>query len=375
MIVKIFDLRREYETLREDMVRLFEQVHLDGEFILGKHVQAFEEAFANYLGVRYSLGVGSGTDAIRIGGLACGLRKGDKLVTTPNTYIATAMALSMHGVLPVLCDIEPETYNMDPDRLEEVLAREQGVRLCIPVHLYGHAASMDEILELCKRYGASVFEDACQAHGALYKGKKVGTFGKAAAFSFYPTKNLGCQGDGGAIAASDEETYRNAHSLRNYGQTDKHVHVVEGFNSRLDELQAAILSFKLTRLDAWNGQRRELATVYKRELQDTPLILPQEKPWARHVYHLFVVRSKKRDKLQEYLKTKGVSTLIHYPTPIHLQEVYKHLGYKRGDFPHAEQAATEILSLPMYPGLREDEVLYVCETIKAFYTNLHSKIE
>jgi dTDP-4-amino-4,6-dideoxygalactose transaminase len=375
MIVKIFDLQREYESLREEFMRAFEQVHLGGEFILGQHVKRFEEAFANYLGVRYSLGVGSGTDAIRIGGLGCGLGKGDKLVTTPNTYIATTMALSIHGATPVLCDIDPETYNMDPERLEEVLAREQGVRLCIPVHLYGHAAPMDEILELCKRYEVSVFEDACQAHGALYKGKKVGTFGKAAAFSFYPTKNLGCQGDGGAIATSDEETYGNAHRLRNYGQTDKHVHVVEGFNSRLDELQAAILSFKLTRLDAWNEQRRKLAALYKRELQDTPLVLPQEKPWAYHVYHLFVVRSKERDKLQEYLKTRGVSTLIHYPTPIHLQEVYRHLGHKQGDFPHAERAAAEILSLPMYPGLREDEVLYVCEAIKAFYTNLHSKIE
>ena len=367
MIVKIFDLRREYESFREEFMRAFDQVHLAGEFILGKHVKTFEEAFASYLGARYSLGVGSGTDAIRVGGLACGLREGDKLITTPNTYISTAMALSIHGVVPVLCDIDPETYNMDPERLGEALAREQGVRLCIPVHLYGHAAAMDEILELCKRYGVSVFEDACQAHGALYKGKKVGTFGKAAAFSFYPTKNLGCQGDGGAIATSDEETYWNAHRLRNYGQTDKHVHVIEGFNSRLDELQAAILSFKLTRLDAWNEERRRLAMLYKKALQDTPLILPQEKPWAYHVYHLFVVRSKERDKLQEYLKTRDVSTLIHYPTPIHLQEVYRHLGHEQGDFPHAERAAAEILSLPMYPGLREDEVLYVCEAIKAFY--------
>jgi dTDP-4-amino-4,6-dideoxygalactose transaminase len=368
MIVKIFDLQREYEALRDELVRIFEQVHLDGEFILGKSVKAFEDAFAGYLGVRFSLGVGSGTDALRIGGLGCGLARGDQVVTTPNTYIATTMALSIHGVRPFLCDIEPETYNMDPERLEEVLKRERGVRLCIPVHLYGHAAPMDEIIGLCDRYGVSVLEDACQAHGALYKGKKVGTFGKAAAFSFYPTKNLGCQGDGGALVTSDEETYRHAHQLRNYGQADKHVHVIEGFNSRLDELQAAILSFKLARLDAWNEQRRGLAALYKRELEETPLVLPQEKPWAYHVYHLFVIRSKERHDLQEYLKTRGVSTLIHYPTPIHLQEVYKNIGYKRGDFPHAERAATEILSLPMYPGLREDEVQYVCDAIKAFYT-------
>ncbi|HVN25536.1 MAG TPA: DegT/DnrJ/EryC1/StrS family aminotransferase [Syntrophorhabdales bacterium] len=367
MIVKIFDLQREYEALRKDMLRLFEQVHLGGEFILGKHVKTFEEDFATYIGSRWTVGVGSGTDAIRIGGLACGLKAGDKLVTTPNTYIATAMALSMHGVTPVLCDIEPDTHNMDPDRLEEVLKKEKNVQLCIPVHLYGHAAPMDEILGCCKRHGVSVFEDACQAHGASYKGKKVGTFGKAAAFSFYPTKNLGCQGDGGAITTSDEETYKSASRLRNYGQTDKHVHVVEGFNSRLDELHAAFLSFKLRELDTWNEQRRKLAALYRRELEGTPLVLPVEKPYAYHVYHLFVVRSKTRDALQEYLKGKGVSTLIHYPTPIHLQEVYRHLGYKRGDFPHAEQGAAEILSLPMYPGLREDEVLYVCGTIKAFF--------
>ena len=367
MIVKMFDLQREYEAVRDELVGAFEAVHLGGEFILGKHVKAFEEEFANYLGMRYAIGVGSGTDAIRIGGLGCGLAKGDKLVTTPNTYIATAMALSMHGITPVFCDIDPETYNMDPDHLEQVLSKEPDVRLCIPVHLYGHAAPMDEILAVCKRYGAAVMEDACQAHGALYKGKKVGTFGRAAAFSFYPTKNLGCQGDGGAVATDDEEIYRTMHRLRNYGQADKHVHVMEGFNSRLDELQAAILQFKLTRLDAWNDRRRKLASLYKRELLDTPLILPEEKPWAYHVYHLFVVRSKQREALQEYLTARGISTLIHYPTPIHFQEVYRHLGYKTGAFPVAEHLSKEILSLPMYPGLREDEVLYVCEAVKAFY--------
>ncbi len=367
MIVKIFDLQREYATLRRDMLRVFEQVHLGGEFILGNQVKTFEEAFAAYLGSRHAVGLGSGTDAIRIGGLACGLERGDKIVTTPNTYIATAMALSVHGMQPLLCDIDLETYNMDPERLEEILKREKGVRLCIPVHLYGHAAPMDEILGLCERYGVSVLEDACQAHGALYKGRKVGTFGKGAAFSFYPTKNLGCQGDGGALITSDEQVYRNAHRLRNYGQTDKHVHVVEGFNSRLDELHAAFLSLKLKKLDGWNEERRKIAGVYLDGLKTLPLSLPVEKSYAYHVYHLFVVRSAKRDELQEYLKSKGVGTLIHYPTPIHLQEVYRGLGYKRGDFPHAEKSAAEILSLPMYPGLSQDEALYVCGAIKAFY--------
>jgi dTDP-4-amino-4,6-dideoxygalactose transaminase len=299
--------------------------------------------------------------------LSCGLVRGDKLVTTPNTYIATAMALSMHGITPVFCDVDPETYNMDPVRLEEIFSREEGVRLCIPVHLYGHAAPMDEILVVCRKYGAAVMEDACQAHGALYKGRIVGTFGRAAAFSFYPTKNLGCQGDGGAVTTSDEETYLKMLKLRNYGQSDKHVHVIEGFNSRLDELQAAILQLKLTRLPAWNSRRRELAALYRQGLAGTPLVLPVEKPWAHHVYHLFVVRTTERQALQAYLAERGVSTLVHYPTPIHLQKVYEHLGYKAGAFPVAERMSEEILSLPLYPALRDEEVLYVCETIRAFY--------
>jgi dTDP-4-amino-4,6-dideoxygalactose transaminase len=367
MAVRIFDLQREYESMRPELLRAFEEVHLGGEFILGKHVKAFEETFARYIGSRYALGVGSGTDAIRIGGLACGLAKGDKLVTTPNTYIATVMALSMHGVRPLFCDVDPDTDNMDPEALDAVLKKEPGVRLCIPVHLYGHPAPVDEILSICAQHGVSVLEDACQAHGALYKGRKVGTFGKAAAFSFYPTKNLGCQGDGGAIVTDDEETYLNVHRLRNYGQTDKHVHVVEGFNSRLDELQAAILSLKLARLDAWNERRRQLAALYRQGLAGTPLLLPQEKPWAYHVYHLFVVKSTERDALQEHLKRRDISTLIHYPTPIHLQPAYRTLGYREGAFPVAERLSKEILSLPMYPGLREDEVAETCEAIQAFY--------
>ncbi len=367
MIVKMFDLQRDYAADRDALVGAFEAVHLGGEFILGKQVRAFEDAFAAYVGTRHAVGVASGTDAIRIAGLSCGLTRGDKLITTPNTYIATAMALSVHGVTPVFCDIDHETYNMDPVRLEEVLSVERDVRLCIPVHLYGHAAPMDEILAVCAQYGTAVMEDACQAHGALYKGRAVGTFGRAAAFSFYPTKNLGCQGDGGAVTTDDEETYARMLKLRNYGQSDKHVHVIEGFNSRLDELQAAILLFKLTRLPAWNKRRRELAALYRQGLKETPLVLPGEKPWAHHVYHLFVVRSKERQALQQHLAARGVSTLVHYPTPIHLQKVYEHLGYKAGAFPVAERVSDEILSLPMYPALRDEEVLYVCEAIRAFY--------
>jgi dTDP-4-amino-4,6-dideoxygalactose transaminase len=367
--VKIFDLEREYRENREALLTIIDKVCLGGEFVMGKEVKAFEEAFAQYIGVHFAAGVGSGTDAIRLGGLALGLKAGDKVVTTPNTYISTAMALSIHGIIPVLCDIDPETYNMDPAALAEVLKKEKGIKACIPVHLYGHPCQMDEILEVCSRFGVKVFEDACQSHGALYKGRKVGTFGSAAAFSFYPTKNLGAYGDGGAVVTAERAVHDEVCRLRIYGQTEKHVHAVEGFNSRLDELQAAILSYKLARLDADNERRRHLADIYRWDLDgETPVKLPVEKPWARHIYHLFVVRTKDREGLSGYLKSRSIGTLVHYPTPIHLQEVYQRLGYKKGAFPEAERAASEILSLPMYPTMRDEEVVAVSGAVKAFYT-------
>jgi dTDP-4-amino-4,6-dideoxygalactose transaminase len=367
-MVKIFNLEREYLDNREQLLDIFDRTCRRGEFVMGDEVRAFEADFAQYVGSAFSAGVGSGTDAIRIGGLACGLVAGDKVVTTPNTYVASVMALSPHGITPVLCDIEPETYTMDPGRLEEILKEEKGIKLCIPVHLYGHSARMDEIKTLCAAHGVSILEDACQAHGALYKGQKVGAIGLAAAFSFYPTKNLGCLGDGGGITTSNPEIYEKVAALRNYGQKTKHVHEIEGFNSRLDELQAAILRYKLTYLDESNRKRRTLAEIYREGLKDTPLVLPKEQEWAYHVYHLYVVRSKERDELAAYLKEHGIITLIHYPTPIHLQGAYGRLGYGLGDFPVSEETSQQILSLPMYPGLLKEEVESVCASIKAFYS-------
>jgi len=367
MEVKIFDLERDHQDIKDKLLECVRGVLSNGEFVLGKEVRTFEEAFANYIGVKYAIGVNSGTDAIKIGGLSLGLKPGDALITTPNTYISTAMGLSIHGIRPVFCDIELETYNMDPEMLDNVLSNERDVKLCIPVHLYGHPCKMDEILDVCKRYGVSVLEDACQAHGALYKGKKVGGLGNAAAFSFYPTKNLGCYGDGGIITTDFEEVYEKALMLRAYGQTAKHVHSIDGFNSRLDELQAALLLLKLERLDYWNNKRRHIAWLYRRELDGTPVVLPDEASWAHSVYHLFVIRVKERDELMRYLKEKDVSTLIHYPTPIHLQGVYRQLGYSEGAFPRAESCAKEIISLPIYPSLTEDEVVYVSACIREFY--------
>jgi len=367
MMVKMFDLARDHEEIKDKILRIAEKVLTDGEFILGKEVRAFEEAFARYIGVKHAVGVGSGTDAIKVAGLAFGLKKGDKVVTTPNTYIATAMSLSLHGIIPVLCDIETRTYNMDADRLDEILKKERGIKLCIPVHLYGHPCHVDEVLEVCRNYGVGVLEDACQAHGSLYKGKKVGGFGDASAFSFYPTKNLGCYGDAGILLTDSDSIYENALMLRNHGQSARHVHTIEGYNTRLDEIQAAILSYKLEQLDAWNAKRQVIAGWYRKGLAGVPVILPEVEPWAYHVYHLFVIRAKERNALMKYLADKGVTTLIHYPTPIHLQGAYRFLGYERGSFPEAETAAEEIISLPMYPSLTEEEVGYVCDAIRTFY--------
>jgi dTDP-4-amino-4,6-dideoxygalactose transaminase len=368
MNVKIFNLELDHAEIKEDLIKAFEVGLTNGEFILGKEVAALEADFAAYIGVKYAVGVGSGTDALRVGGLSLDIKAGDKFVTAPNSYVASAMALSMHGLVPRFCDIELETYNMDPEKLADLLKKEKGIKLCIPVHLYGQSCKLDEILSVCKKYGVQVMEDACQAHGALYKGKKVGTFGDVSAFSFYPTKNLGCYGDGGIIVTDSEEIYKKAMMLRNYGQSDKHVHDIEGFNTRLDELQAKLLRVKLAYLDAWNDKRRHNAALYKKELQGLPVVLPDEAPWAHHVYHLYVIRSKERDALRQYLSEQGVSTLIHYPTPIHLQKAYRSLGMGKDSFPNAESVALEIISLPMYSALKEDEIFYVCQCIRKFYT-------
>jgi dTDP-4-amino-4,6-dideoxygalactose transaminase len=367
MHVKMFDIARDHAAIEKDLLAAVAKVLSTGESILGEAVASFEEAFAKYAGARYAVGVGSGTDAIKIAGLALGLKAGDKVVTAPNSYIATLMPLTVHGIVPVFCDIDPNTYTMDVDQLAHILEGDKGIRVCIPVHLYGHPTRMDRIMDLCTRHEVDVLEDACQAHGALFDGKKVGTFGQASVFSFYPTKNLGCYGDGGMIVTDSPAIREQALMLRNHGQKSRHVHVIEGFNSRLDEVQAAFLKVKLAGLDKANEKRRIIAGWYREGLKGTPLVLPKEEPWAHHVYHLFVVRTKERARLMPFLAERGVSTLIHYPTPIHLQEVYQPLGCGKGSFPEAERAADEILSIPIYPSLSRDEVSHVCESIRAFY--------
>lgn len=367
MNVEIFNIDRDHAQIKPRLITTFENVLSGGEFILGKEVRALEEEFAAYVGTKYAVGVASGTDAIKIGGLALGLKAGDRFVTTPNTYIATAMALTEHGCVPRFCDIEDGSYNMDPAALEDLLKKEPGIRLCIPVHLYGQPCRLDEIREICGRYGVMLMEDACQAHGSRYKGRNVGTMSDVAAFSFYPTKNLGCYGDGGMIVTDNDEAYKQMLILRAHGQTDRHVHDVQGFVSRLDELQAALVRVKLPHLDDWNIARRRNASLYDAGLEGLPVKKPAEEPYAYHVYHLYVIAVEEREPLRAYLGERGIITLVHYPTPIHLQKVYSHLGYGPGSFPVAERAARRIISLPIYPSLSEDEIAYVCEAISGFY--------
>ena len=332
-----------------------------GWFILGHELQRFEEDLADYLGVSYAIGVGSGTEALHLALIACGIKPGDEVITVPNTAVPTVSAIDFAGGIPVFVDVDPETYLMSPESLDEYLRRNsKKAKAVIPVHLYGHPVEMDHLLAISEVYGLKVIEDCAQAHGTLYKGRKVGTLGDAGCFSFYPTKNLGAYGDAGIVVTGDKKIAERIRMLRNYGEESKYKNVIRGFNSRLDELQAAILRVKLGFIDEWNALRRRNAQLYNTLLKDTRLKLPVEKKEAVHVYHLYVVRTKYRDFLKRALSDKGIGTAIHYPTPVHLQGAYRNLGYKEGAFPIAEKCTREILSIPIFPQLSEtvaDEII------------------
>ena len=333
-------------------------------YILGKEVENFEREFANYLGVKYCIGVGNGLEALHIILRAYSIGEGDEVIIPSNTYIATALAVSYAGATPIMVEPDEQTYNINPDLIEEKITKK--TKAIMPVHLYGQACDMDPINEVAKKYNLKVIEDAAQAHGATYKGRKCGALGDASGFSFYPTKNLGALGDAGAITTNDKELTEKVRALRNYGSEKHYYNKYMGFNSRLDEMQASILRVKLRHLEEFNKERKMIAQLYLNGLQDTNLILPYVPEWAEPVWHQFVIRSKKRDELQEYLKLKGIGTLIHYPLPIHLQEAYKHLGYKKGDFPIAEKIAKEVLSLPIWVGLSEEFIKCIVNMIIKF---------
>ncbi len=377
--VKLFNLARQIEALKEDLNDALWAVMASGQFILGAHVQEFETAFAAYLQNRYAVGVGSGTGALTLAYLAAGLKAGDRIITTPTTYVATAMAAAVNGGIPEFVDILPESGQMDTGQLRDRLevARQGGTlaryRAIVPVHLYGHPENMREILKIARTFEVPVIEDACQAHGGWFslKGKKVmaGTAGLMGCFSFYPTKNLGCFGDGGMVVTNDKGLAERLRMLRNYGQkAARHRHFSVAANNRLDEIQAAWLQVKLPRLDANNQRRREIAAYYTDRFRGLPVTLPPaEREGDYPVFHLYAIRTEKRPGLMAYLTKNGIDTTVHYPIPIHLQPAFAYLGLEKGAFPHAERFAETVMSLPMYPELTDEEVERVAETVKAFF--------
>lgn len=382
MKVPFSDLRAQYFSIKAEIDDAVAEVLDSGWFILGPQVEAFEREFAAYCESSYAVGVGNGTEGLQLALLACGVGPGDEVITTPLTAVFTALAVSATGATPVFVDIDPGTYALDPSRLERAFTPR--TKAILPVHLYGQCADMDPIVEFARQYDLAVIEDACQAHGALYKGRKAGCLGRVAVFSFYPTKNLGAYGDGGMIVTGDREIAGRVRMLRNGGQRGRYHHVVKGLNSRLDELQAAILRVKLRKLDEWNAARRRWARLYNELLKGSRVITPVEREYARHIYHLYVIRSRRRDDLRSFLQEHGVETLIHYPTPVHLQEAYRDLGSRRlsraeprergEELPllrNAESVADEILSLPLFPGLTERQVVHVCDLIRQFSAHHH----
>jgi dTDP-4-amino-4,6-dideoxygalactose transaminase len=359
------DLFAQHQALRAEIDSAIDRVLTSSAFVRGPELTAFEKEFAAYCEVPHAVGVGNGTDALALALRALGVGPGDEVATVPFTFAATVEAIYHVGAKPVLVDIEPRTFTMDPEALARVAAACTRLRAVIPVHLYGQPAAMDEINACAKDVGAAVIEDAAQAHGARYKGRRVGSLGTLGCFSFYPGKNLGALGDAGAVTSGDAQLAERVRLLRDHGQPRKYTHDMPGFNSRLDGLQAAILRVKLPHLERWNARRRALADLYRGALAAVPAIeLPQPSAERESVYHLFVIRCRERDSLQAHLQAAEIATAIHYPIPLHLQPAFASLGYRAGDFPCAETCAREVLALPLYPEMSEEAAAYVCTSVR-----------
>jgi dTDP-4-amino-4,6-dideoxygalactose transaminase/acetyltransferase-like isoleucine patch superfamily enzyme len=383
-LISLVDLRAQHDELRVEIEAAIREVVDTSAFIGGERVEAFEKDFAAFCDVRHAVACASGTDALKLALMAAGVRPGDAVVTVPHTFIATVEAITLVGAYPTFVDIDESTYTLSPSRLAEFLEKQcrlgsdgrlinvqsgRPVVAVLPVHLYGLPADMKPILELAERYHLTVIEDACQAHGATYQldqvEKRAGSLGQTAAFSFYPGKNLGAMGEGGIVTTNDSQMDYHMRIWRDHGQSERHVHISpNGWNGRLDALQCAVLDIKLKKLDEWNVRRRQVAQWYYQRLADLDISLPVESTYAKHVYHLYVVRLKDRDRIQAVLAERGVATGLHYPIPLHLQEAYRHLGCREGTFPVSEEAARSILSLPMHPHLTEDQVDYVCRCLR-----------
>jgi dTDP-4-amino-4,6-dideoxygalactose transaminase len=362
--VPFVDLGAQYRTIAAEIDEAVSKVIRETDFILGREVRLFEEEFARFCEAQYAIGVDSGTSALELALRAYDIGPGDEVITAANSFIASALAISHTGATPVLVDVDRQTYTMDVSAVEKAITPR--TKAIIPVHLYGQPADMDPILQLAQKHQLVVVEDACQAHGARYKGKRVGSLGHAAAFSFYPGKNLGAYGDGGAVVTNDRDTAKRLEMLRNYGQQEKYQHMFRGYNRRLDTLQAAVLRVKLKYLEKWNAARRQNADRYRLLLENSEVLTPNEASYAESVWHLYVLRVNQRDALKDYLASRGISCGIHYPFPIHLQPAYRDLGYKKGDFPVTEDYAQRIISLPMYAELTPELMRFVAQGILEF---------
>lgn len=364
MFVPLVDLKSQYQKIESEINDSMSYVFKNSNFILGESVGKFEEEFCQYLGGGFAVGVNSGTDALYMSLLACEISSGDEVITVAHTFIATYLAIVQAGAKPILIDIDPSTFNIDPNKIEEKITDK--TKAIIPVHLYGFPAKMDQIKEIAKKYELFVIEDACQAHGSQINGRKIGLFGDLACFSFYPTKNLGAYGDGGAVVTQDENLREKLVSLRNYGQNKKYFHDRFGTNTRLDELQAAILRVKLNYLDEWNNARRKIAKQYRDQITSSYISCPVELDGYSHVYHLFVIKTSYRNQLQRWLEKKNIQTQIHYPRPVHLQKCFLKEFQNALILPVTEDISQKILSLPMYPEMTNDQVEYVINSVNEF---------
>jgi dTDP-4-amino-4,6-dideoxygalactose transaminase len=367
--IKLVDLFGQYQRIRPEIDEAVTSVLASTQFILGKEVGEFEAAAANYLGTKYAIGCASGTDALQIAMMALGIGEGDDVITSPFTFVATAETIVLLGGTPVYVDIDPMTYNIDSSKIERAITGR--TKAIIPVHLYGQPAHMDSIMEIARKRGLRVIEDAAQAFGAEYKGRKVGNFGDIGCFSFFPSKNLGAFGDAGMVTTNDEQLAERMRMISLHGSRKKYQHEILGINSRLDTLQAAILKVKIKYVDAWNRSRQDFAARYSQKLKDSGVITPYVMPGCTHIYHQYSIRlprgsGKTRDALVAYLKSRGIPTAVHYPISLHLQKAFAYLGKAEGEYPFSETVASEILSLPMHTELDEEQIEYIVREIREF---------
>lgn len=365
MKIPLIDLSPQHRRLRSQFNRAIQNVLTRSDFILGEDLRQFESEFARFTGTRYAIGVSSGLDAIRLALTALGIGAGDEVIIPAHTYIATALAVSHTGAVPRLVDVQDDSFNIDPSKIEAAITSR--TKAIMPVHIFGQPADMSEILAIAGRHKLAVVEDACQAHGAHYHGKRVGSLGDAGCFSFYPSKNLGALGDGGIVTTNDQQLAQKIDRLRNYGQSQKYIHDDVGYNNRLDTLQAALLRVKLNHLDRWNKQRRTIARAYDKAFAKLPLQIPELRKDRDHVYHLYSIRSPQRDGLKQHLTERGIASGIYYPVPMHLQKAYRSLGHKEGSFPVTERISRDMLALPMYPDMTAAQVKKVIATVKEFF--------